>query len=362
MKIIEVSEVLPALKRNKTASLFFLLSGEHPTLPFSELKSILEAEGYEYRISGKLTQVLRLETNAKSIRSIRARAAMTRVCASELFTCNTSLSDIYGKMQNAPLEGFIEKGEDFVVRVRRVRETAPSVTRMELERRLGEIILNRVEGVKVNLHTPKKTFFGVLTDNQLVFGLKLAEILPTPFVKRSPKKRPFFHPSAMPAKLARCMVNLARPKAGELVLDAFCGTASLLVEAGLIGCRVIGLDAQRYMVKGSLRNLRHYGVEPEGMAVADALHLPIAEVDCIVTDPPYGRLATTLGQKTRDIIEDFLSKVADRIPKGRKICIAAPKTVKIGEIGKALGFKHVESHFVYVHRSLTREITVFERS
>ncbi len=355
-------EVLPALKRNKNASLFFLLSGEHPTLPFSELKSILEAEGHEYRITGKLTQVLRLKTSAKSIEAIEARAAMTRVCASELFICNAGLPDIYGKMQNALLEDFIKEDEDFVVRVRRVGETAQNITRMELERRLGEIILHRVGGVKVNLHTPKKTFFGVLTDNQFVFGLKLAGILPTPFVKRRPRKRPFFHPSAMPAKLARCIVNLARPKAGELVLDAFCGTGSLLVEAGLIGCRVIGLDAQRYMVKGSLLNLRHYGVEPEGMAVADALRLPVAEVDCVVTDPPYGRLATTLGQKTSDIVETFLSKVGDRMPEGGKICIAAPRTVKISEVGKALGFKHVESHFVYVHRSLTREITVFERS
>jgi tRNA (guanine10-N2)-dimethyltransferase len=349
-------------KRNKISSLFFLLSGEHPTLPFSELKSILEAEGHEYHVSGKLTQVLRLKTNVNSIRAILARAAMTRICASELFSCNASFPDIYRKMQNAPLDGLVEKGQDFVVRVRRVGETAPNVTHMELERRLGEIILNRVEGVKVNLHTPKKTFFGVLTDNQFVFGKKMAEISPTPFVKRNPKKRPFFHPSAMPAKLARCMVNLARPKAGELVLDAFCGTASLLVEAGLIGCRVIGLDVQRYMVKGSLKNLRHFRIEPQGMAVANALNIPVSEADCIVTDPPYGRLATTLGQKTKHIITDFLSKVGDRMPKCGKICIASPKTVKIGEIGEALGFKRVESHFVYVHRSLTREIVVFERS
>lgn len=287
---------------------------------------------------------------------------MTRVCASELFTCSASLPDIYGKMQNAPLDDFVEEGDDFVVRVRRIGETAPNVTRMELERRLGEIILNRVEDVKVNLHTPKKTFFGVLTDNQFVFGLKLTEISPTPFVKRRPRKRPFFHPSAMPAKLARCMVNLARPKADELLLDAFCGTASLLVEAGLMDCRVIGLDAQRRMIQGSLMNLRYYGVEPEGMIVADALRLPITEVDCIATDPPYGRLASTLGQKTKHIVEEFLSKVGDKIPEGKKICIAAPKTVKIGEIGKTLGFKHVESHLVYVHRSLTREIAVFERS
>jgi tRNA G10 N-methylase Trm11 len=41
--------------------------------------------------------------------------------------------------------------------------------------------------------------------------------------------------------------------------------------------------------------------------------------------------------------------------------MAAPKTLNIGRIGTILGYKHLESHFVYVHRSLTREIAVFEK-
>ena len=41
--------------------------------------------------------------------------------------------------------------------------------------------------------------------------------------------------------------------------------------------------------------------------------------------------------------------------------MASPKSIKIGEIGEQLGFKQVESHFMYVHRSLTREVVVFER-
>jgi len=190
--------------------------------------------------------------------------------------------------------------------------------------------------------------------------LKMAEILPKPFVERRPRKRPFFHPTAMPAKLARCMVNLAQPKRGDLVLDPFCGTASILVEAWLIGCRVIGFDVQPRMVRGSLQNLLHYGVKTDGIVVADARHLPVAKVDCIVTDPPYGRSATTLGWSSRQIVEDFLSAVNDMLPRGRRICMASPKSVRIGKIGKELGFKHIESHFMYVHRSLTREIAIFE--
>jgi len=116
------------------------------------------------------------------------------------------------------------------------------------------------------------------------------------------------------------------------------------------------------MVKGSLSNLLYYHVQPEGLVVAVAQNLPISRVDCIVTDPPYGRSATTLGRETEHIIEDFLSKVDDHIETRRRICIAAPKSVKIGKLGRQLGFKHLESHSVYVHRSLTREIAVLERA
>ena len=344
------------------AKLFFLLSGEHPTLPFSELKSILEADGHKYRILERLTQVLRVEANVNSVKSVKFRSAMTRVCCLELFSCNAVLTEILENMRSASLEGFIEQGKSFAARIRRIRGATPHLVGVELERKLGKLVLNKVKKTKVNLMTPQKTFFGILTDNRFLFGLKMAEISPKPFVERRPRKRPFFHPTAMPAKLARCMVNLAQPKVGDLVLDPFCGTASILVEAWLVGCRVIGFDVQPRMVRGSLQNLLHYGVKPEGIAVADARHPPVAKVDCIVTDPPYGRSATTLGRGTRQVVEDFLSAIEDMLPRGRRICMASPKSVRIGKIGKELGFEHVESHFVYVHRSLTREIAVFERA
>lgn len=342
--------------------LFFLLSGEHPTLPSSELKSILEAEGYKHRVLQELTQVLRLEADVNSVKSVMFRSAMTRVCAAELFNCDAKIAEILERMRSISLEGIIERGESFVVRTKRIRGNASHLARGELERKLGELILNKGRGTRVNLKNPQKTFFGILTDNRLIFGLKIGKVSPKPFVERRPRKRPFFHPSAMPAKLARCMVNLAQPKTGQLLMDPFCGTASMLVEAGLIGCRVVGFDVKRRMVEGSLQNLLCYGVKPEGMAVADARHFPAIRADCIVTDPPYGRSATTLGWSTQQIMKDFLSTVEDRLPRGRKMCIASPKSIRVGKIGKESGFKHVESHLVHVHRSLTREIVVFERT
>ncbi len=342
--------------------LFFLLSGEHPTLPFSELKSILETEGQSFTVLEELTQVLRVESTVESAKSVKFRSSMTRICCLELFSCEAVLPEILGNMRSADFEGFIEDGESFAVRVRRIRGATPRIVGVELERKLGKLVLDKAKRTRVNLSAPEKIFFGILTDHRFVFGLIIFEISPKPFVERRPRKRPFFHPTAMPAKLARCMVNLAQPKKHDLLVDPFCGTASMLVEAWLIGCHVAGFDVQPHMIRGSLKNLLHYGVKPEVIAIADARNLPVAKVDCIVTDPPYGRSATTLGYGTQQMVEDFLSNIEDRLPKGRKICMASPKSIRIGDIGKELGFKHLESHFVFVHRSLTREIVVFERT
>jgi len=344
------------------AKLFFLLSGEHQTLPVSEVQAILEAEGYKYRIVENLSQVLRLEANPNSVEPIKFRSALTRICCQEIFNCDAKLSEILANIRSDSLEEFIEGDESFAVRVRRVKGVTPELVRVDLERKLGEQILKTVKTSRVNLSNPQKTFFGVLTDKRFIFGLKTAEIIPKPFSERRPRRRPFFHPTAMPAKLARVMVNLAQPNKGDLVLDPFCGTGGMLVEAGLIGCRVVGFDAKPHMLRGGLKNLLHYGINLEGVAVADARYPPVAKVDCIVTDPPYGRSASTLGASTIRIVEDFLSAVGDKIPRGRRICMASPKTIRIADAGEKAGFKHLESHFVYVHRSLTREIVVFERT
>jgi tRNA (guanine10-N2)-dimethyltransferase len=343
------------------AKLFFLISGEHQTLPISEVEAILKAEGIDYRIVEKLTQVLRLEADIKSVEPVRLRSALTRVCCQEIFNCEANLPEILGNIRSDVMDEFIDD-ESFAVRVRRVKGVTPELVRVDLERKLGEQILETAKAAKVDLSNPQKTFFGVLTDNRFIFGLKIAEIVPKPFSERRPRRRPFFHPTAMQAKLARVMVNLAQPKSGNLLLDPFCGTGGILVEAGLIGCRVVGFDAKPHMLRGGLKNLKHYGTKLEGLAIADARYLPVTRVDCVATDPPYGRSASTLGTSTRRIVEDFLSAVGDALPRGAKICMASPKTIRIGETAEEAGFRHLESHFVYVHRSLTREIVVFEKS
>jgi tRNA (guanine10-N2)-dimethyltransferase len=343
------------------ARLFFLLSGEHPTLPYSELKAILEADGRKYRFRGALRQVIRLEADVECIEPIVRRAALTRVCCKEIVYARAVKAEILAKTRLSSFKESINKGQTFVVRVRRIGESAPEIETTELERELGAVIVDKVNGARGKMISPDVTFFGVLSEDRFIFGRRLAEIPAKPYMERRPRKRPFFHPSAMPAKLARCMVNLAQPASGDLVLDPFCGTGSFLIEASLIGCQPVGFDSQRRMVKGSLRNLHFYGVNPEGVLRADARYPPLRRVDRVVTDPPYGRSSTTMGREVNEIVHDFLLTAESYVPIGKRICIAFPKGLKTKKSGERSGFKLVESHFVYVHRSLTRQIAVLER-
>jgi len=343
------------------AKLFFLISGEFETLSFAELKAILEAEGYPYRIVEKLDQVVRLEADMESVKQVLRRSSYTRICAQELFTCEANDEAVAKAANAADFQSILAERETFEVRIRRIKEYADIDATMDYERKLGKLILQNAPKAKVDLKHAEKTFFGVLTNGKLVFGVKLAEIIPKPFVERRARKKPFFHPSAMNAKLARCMVNLAHAKTGTYVLDPFVGTGSTVIEATLIGCRAVGLDTQHKMAKGALRNVRHFGLTPEGILLADARQLPLSHVDCIVTDPPYGKSSTTMKSNTKAIVEGVLTSAYPLLGKGQRICIASPKTLNISRIGEKLGYKHLESNFAYVHRTLTREVAVFEK-
>ncbi|MCW4044879.1 MAG: DNA methyltransferase [Candidatus Bathyarchaeota archaeon] len=343
------------------AKLFFLLSGEFESLSFAELKAILETEGYTYTVTEKLDQTVRLEADVECVRQVLRRSAYTRVCGLELFTCEADNDAVAEAVSSANLGDVLEEGETFGVRIRRIKEYSTKDATMTLESLLGKLILQNAKRAKVNLDKPDKTFYGILTNGKLIFGVKLAEIQPKPFVERRPRKKPFFHPSAMNSKLARCMVNLAHAREGSCLLDPFCGTGTTIIEAALIGVCAVGVDVQRRMADGARRNLRHFCLDAEAIVIADARKLPFTHVSCVVTDPPYGKSATTLKSSTKAIVEGIFTSARELLSEGQRICIASPKTIGIQAIGTRLGYKHLESHFAYVHRTLTREVAVFEK-
>jgi tRNA (guanine10-N2)-dimethyltransferase len=342
--------------------LFFLLSGENESLPAAEVRAILEAESYTYQNPQEMDQVLRLESELDSVKAVQVRSAYTRVSAQELFVADATMEGILKAAGETDFSTVLKAGESFVVRINRIKNYADAeLNTMTLEIKLGTQILSQTPGVKVNLKNPDKTFIGIITDDKLILGLKLTDITSKTFSERRPRKKPFFHPSAMPSKMARCMVNLTRTRAESVLLDPFCGTGTSLIEATFIGCRAVGVDAQRRMIRGTKKNLAYFGISAEGLIWADSRKIPLKKVDAIVTDPPYGRSSSTLKSTTKQLVEEVLAASWQLLGMGQRICIASPKTLNITRLGEVAGFRHVESHFAYVHQTLTREIAVFEK-
>jgi tRNA (guanine10-N2)-dimethyltransferase len=353
--------------------LFFLLSGENNSLPAAEVKAILEAEGYSYSNTETLDQILRLESAQECVKIVQIRAAYTRVCAEELFVANATYATISEAAAKIDFKAQLKPGESFVVRINRIKTYADTeINTMTLEIKLGEQILKQTEGTKVNLKNPDKTFLGIITDEKLILGLKLTDITSKTFSERRPRKKPFFHPSAMPSKMARCMVNLAYAKADSLLLDPFCGTGTSLIEATFIGCRAVGVDAQKCMILGTKKNLNFFGIKAEGLLLGDSRKIPLRKVDAIITDPPYGRSSSTLKSTTKQLVKEVLEASSALLSSGQRICIALPispdrtgKAVHMsGEISsfvERLGLKNIQSHRVYIHSTLTREIVVYAK-
>ncbi len=64
---------------------------------------------------------------------------------------------------------------------------------------------------------------------------------------------------------------------------------------------------------------------------------PFFKVDCVVTDPPYGRSSSTLKSTTKQLVEEVLASSLELLGVGQRICIASPKTLNISRIGTAVG-------------------------
>jgi tRNA (guanine10-N2)-dimethyltransferase len=335
-----------------------VLSGEHPTLPLAEMRAVLDAHNINYRIEKVSYKLVRVNVqNGNLPAEISERAAFLEENAFEISESPATIRQIEQSVASARLDSYIGPEDSFSLRVSRFGGVSKSLQRADIERDIGGLVA-KLTGAKVNLTSPQKLLRGYLTGDSFHLGLSKYRRIPGSVAARRPRKRAVFHPSTMMPKLARCMVNLSRVVQGNMFLDPFCGVGGLLVEASMLGCNTVGLDAVKRMVRASRRNLRHFNLNSYGYIRADARELPLTCVDAIATDPPYGTGASTLKSTTQKILVDFLPQARETLHKEHCLVIASPEGTRTIEIAENSGFKTIEKHYVYVHRRLTREILV----
>lgn len=331
--------------------IFFVLSGEHPTLPKAEVLAALEGIGARFRVLQDFKQVLVLETD--KINLVHEKVALSHTVCEFLGCCDAEMKEIVKLTER----GGIEIHGSFAVRVKRIESIHRKISTMELERNIGKIIKGRAD-----LTAPENLIYGVLSD-KFVLGKLLHKIDRSQYEKRKPHQRPYFRPGVMLPRNCRAVVNLTRVKAGQKFLDPFCGTGGFLIEAGLIGAKVYGCDIDSEAVEGCEKNLRWCGIKNYKLDVSDARTLKYKNFfDAIATDPPYGISASTKGLKLEELYESSVASFYEMLKQGKYVCIIAPSKVALEKIAQNAGFEVVEKHLERIHRSLIRKILVMRKA
>jgi tRNA (guanine10-N2)-dimethyltransferase len=340
--------------------LLCIQSQEHPELPLAELKAVIECENIDADIN-RVTEGLVILKNISEDNFLNYYQILTKRLGythevHELIL-KTDINKFDEDVLSVDWSNLID--ESFAVRVKRIRSEIDTVG---YERKLGTLILDNSEEIKVNLSKPKTLVRVVAFNDELYVGIERIKLNKKHFEDSKPHKRPFFYPGSMNPKLARCMVNLSRIKEGELLLDPFCGTGGILIEAGLIGCKVVGSDIYWKMQNGTAINLDHYGITDYRTFHLDVRELKMYEkVASVVTDPPYGISTSTGDVDGEEIFKEFFHAIYDNMKDDAYLCMASPHYVDLKPMVDEVGFIIVEQYRIKMHRSLTRIISVIRK-
>jgi len=146
-----------------------------------------------------------------------------------------------------------------------------------------------------------------------------------------------------------------------VLLDPFCGTGGILIEAGLIGIRVIGSDIEDKMVKGCRENLDFYNIKNYELFSSDIGNITdhISKVDAVVTDLPYGKSTTTKGEDIYKLYERSFKSISHVLRKGGRAVIGLSNKDMLS-LGDQY-FSLIEKHDFRAHSSLTRFFAVYKK-
>jgi tRNA (guanine10-N2)-dimethyltransferase len=326
------------ISRRSASSILFLLSGEETGIPAAEAMALARMQDSSSTFEVPNERVVIATTKADPS-EIEARIA-------------------YSRRVGALIPGYeLDEGQlrllrsgTYAIRVFDLRGKGQSE---DLVSRLAEKVSGRV-----SLKNPDAELT-VVRGEEDYLAVTRPSRMSQRWVKRRPRARAFFHPSAIFPKFSRLLVNLSGARAGESFLDPFCGTGSLLLEAAEVGIRPIGIDLHRKMTAGALLNRSKFGQDWLGVIRADARRLPLVRVDAIATDIPYGKLSTTSGSSSVQILENLIKEASTVLVSGRRLVVMHPDSL---HVEGRYGFEIENQLHVFVHKKLTRTVTVLRRS
>ena len=322
---------------------FFELSGESKDMPIAEVKGCLEAETDSFEIVSKGPGYVVASFDEKYLDSVADRIALSHSIGRYLGEYTPD--DISGLSDVELPEG------SFAIRAKRFEGMMKDVDSQKLIRNAGALLSKKND---VNLKNPDIVVRMQMCDKvHLYIEDKITE---TDLLdKRKVAERPFFSPISLHPKYARALINMAAVKRGQTVLDPFCGTGGIVIEAAEMGMKAVASDFDEDMIIGCQENLDFYGLKMHDFDVLDIGDIAerFPDMDAICTDPPYGRSTKTGGEKIEEIYRRAGEVVPKCMKKGHKAGIILPHPLQIEGM-------ELECMFLQrVHGSLTRHYHIF---
>ena len=319
---------------------FFELSGESKDMPLAEAVRCLEAETDSFEIVKSGPGYMIASFDERYLPGIADRIALTHSIG--LYLGEYTPDDISG------LEGVVLPEGSFAIRAKRFEGMMKDVDSQGLIRRIGGILSRHND---VNLREPDTVVRMQMCDSvhlyieQHVTDTDLLE-------KRKVGERPFFSPISLHPKYARALINLTGVRRGGTVLDPFCGTGGIVIEAAEMGMKAMASDFDEEMVIGCQENMDFYGLDFDTIDIGD-IGERFQDVDAICTDPPYGRSTKTGGEDIDHIYSRAGAAIPTSLRKGARAGVVLPHPVE---------FDSMTLENVYlqrVHGSLSRHYHIF---
>lgn len=326
-------------------SFLFELSGEHKTMCSAEAKKCIEAEAGSYKVISEGPGYLAASFDEKYLDPIADRISLTH-----------RMGHYLGSFDLDDLSGFdsIEIPEgSFAVRGKRFEGMMKDIDSQAIVRKLGASLSKKND---VNLKEPDQEVWMLMSDRIHVYLGERAidrNILET----RKVGERPFFSPISLHPRYARALINLTGVKRGGTVLDPFCGTGGIVIEAAFMGMKAIASDFDPEMIAGTQENMDFYDLDlydSEVLDIAGTMER-FGEVDAVATDPPYGRSTHTGGENIESIYLRGMESFRETLKEGGAAGVVLPHELDYRGL-------NLESLFIQrVHGSLSRHYHIFRK-
>jgi putative methyltransferase (TIGR01177 family) len=311
---------------------FCIIGSKYPDLAREEITALLKTYGSS-KVNCSNDTLLVVAEGECEIDKVAKRVVYTKCIAREI-TSDTDYSILTGKTFSCI--GWNDR--DFV---RRVAENIKKRTGAKVSLKSPDyqiVVISRYNAIKYPFYTP-------------LVGIRILQPK-IDWKKRHVNNRSFFHPSALEPGLCRAMVNIAQVKEGDTILDPFCGTGSILIEAQEFKIKTAGFDVIKKMCKGAKQNLI------KNIVQCDSVQMPLKplRIDAIVTDIPYGRSTSMVkGRSRKQLLTDFVANASVAVKRMVIMCEKNDEDILISTKTNIKSVCHL-----YEHKSLTRSIVTIK--